>query len=586
MFGAATQNGVGVGIGNIPTLTSLSYSVQLNLAVAALFASGEPGIWLDNADWNTGWFQDAAGTIPITAMEQPLGLALSKDKGLAVGAEIVTNGSNPTATTGWTPSAGSTLTVVGNKFRVQGQESYQAFTTVVGKWYRVSIDIAVVNPGAVYVGTAPRNAANYSTGQVSVSATKTFYFLATVASTYISMLPWNGGTEYCDFNNISCKQIAGNHVFQSTSGVRPVVSARVNLLTGTEDKANAAWAKTNVTAPTATTVKASAGTFQAFCVQGSLAVSASQQCTMVTNAKNGTYDYLWMGDRGDAVIHSATFNVNTGAVIGSSNCTPTITANADGTWLCKIAYTRTNAGSASQNEAFGGSSHTIDYPSRTWAGTETLTATKDDFRPTDQTVTLPPYQRVNTSSDYDGPDKGFPPYISLNGTQWMQTGSVDYSGVNKMLVIAGVRKLSDATTGIIIELSANFASNNGSFAVFGPSSNGVNDLYFGSKGTIAASAIDVLGKAAPLSTVMTCQSDIGAPSISMRLNGALAQSNSSTQGTGNYGNFAHYIGSRAGSSLFFTGQISQLIARGSTVAANDGQIGSGEAYSRMRSRAY
>jgi len=78
MFGVATQNGVGVGIGNIPSLTTLPYATQLYLAVLTLFSSGANGCFLDANDWANVCFQDAAGTSPVTAMEQPVGLI--KDK--------------------------------------------------------------------------------------------------------------------------------------------------------------------------------------------------------------------------------------------------------------------------------------------------------------------------------------------------------------------------------------------------------------------------------------------------------------------------------------------------------------------------
>lgn len=44
---------------------------------ASLFASGEPGAWLDPSDMST-MFQDAAGTTPVTAVEQPVGRILDK----------------------------------------------------------------------------------------------------------------------------------------------------------------------------------------------------------------------------------------------------------------------------------------------------------------------------------------------------------------------------------------------------------------------------------------------------------------------------------------------------------------------------
>ena len=55
-------NGPGVGGGFNPALW---------------FLSGEQGIWLDPSDFTT-MFQDAAGTTPVTAVEQPVGLILDK----------------------------------------------------------------------------------------------------------------------------------------------------------------------------------------------------------------------------------------------------------------------------------------------------------------------------------------------------------------------------------------------------------------------------------------------------------------------------------------------------------------------------
>ena len=45
--------------------------------VAGMFGSGEQGLWCDPSDKST-LFQDAAGTIPVTAVEQPVGKMLDK----------------------------------------------------------------------------------------------------------------------------------------------------------------------------------------------------------------------------------------------------------------------------------------------------------------------------------------------------------------------------------------------------------------------------------------------------------------------------------------------------------------------------
>jgi len=47
-----------------------------------LFLAGAQGAWYDPSEIST-LFQDRAGTAPVTAVEQPVGLVLDKSKGLA-----------------------------------------------------------------------------------------------------------------------------------------------------------------------------------------------------------------------------------------------------------------------------------------------------------------------------------------------------------------------------------------------------------------------------------------------------------------------------------------------------------------------
>ena len=60
----------------------------------SLFASGEQGIWLDPSDFST-LFQDSAGTTPVTALGQPVGLIRDKS-GRGNHASQTTSASRPT----------------------------------------------------------------------------------------------------------------------------------------------------------------------------------------------------------------------------------------------------------------------------------------------------------------------------------------------------------------------------------------------------------------------------------------------------------------------------------------------------------
>ena len=51
------------------------YGGTASFTPASLFASGEQGVWYDPSDMST-MFQDSAGTTPVTAAGQPVGLIL------------------------------------------------------------------------------------------------------------------------------------------------------------------------------------------------------------------------------------------------------------------------------------------------------------------------------------------------------------------------------------------------------------------------------------------------------------------------------------------------------------------------------
>lgn len=55
--------------------------LSFEIVMKKLFANGEQGFWYDPNDLST-MFQDAAGTIPVAAVGQPVGLVLDKSKGV------------------------------------------------------------------------------------------------------------------------------------------------------------------------------------------------------------------------------------------------------------------------------------------------------------------------------------------------------------------------------------------------------------------------------------------------------------------------------------------------------------------------
>ena len=108
-FGIPIRNGLPIGLGSVAPLASGGGSPFSPLS---LFSGGTPGAWYDPSDYST-LFQDSAGTTPVTAVEQPVGLMLDKSQGLVLGSELVVNGDLSNGTTNWTASSSSIANVSG-----------------------------------------------------------------------------------------------------------------------------------------------------------------------------------------------------------------------------------------------------------------------------------------------------------------------------------------------------------------------------------------------------------------------------------------------------------------------------------------
>ena len=64
-------------LGTTPVRKSYQGQNLLGTRIAELFTNGEQGVWYDPSDLST-LFQNSAGTIPVTGVEQPVGLMLDK----------------------------------------------------------------------------------------------------------------------------------------------------------------------------------------------------------------------------------------------------------------------------------------------------------------------------------------------------------------------------------------------------------------------------------------------------------------------------------------------------------------------------
>jgi hypothetical protein len=380
----------------------------------------------------------------------------------------------------------------------------------------------------------------------------------------------------------------GNTATQATSASRPVLSARVNQLTYSEQFENAAWAKAQATVSANSTV-APDGTTTAdslldtavsnihYTSQSVASVTISNASyTMRVYAKASTLNYVTVGisDISSGSLYAVgVFNLSNGTLSTSGAAgtgytvvgTPTITSVGNGWYLCSVTCTpgtsktfltavvgvnKTGVITAAAGgfESYLGDGSGIFV----WGA---------DFRATNQTTLLPAYQRIAAATDYD--TTGFPYYLRFDGSDDSLATATFTPGADKAQVFSGVRKNVDTATGVVAELSAIIDSNNGAILLSAPASTGLLSYAFSSKGTISARApsANSVFAAAPNTSVLTGLGDIAGDTSTLRRNGSLVETNTADQGTGNYLAYPLYIGRRGGSTLPLNGRIYSLIIR-------------------------
>ena len=541
---------IGLGIG-IPFAKS---QIWLSLFdPSKLFTAGVDGVWYDPSDLTT-LYRDAAGTQPVTAVEQPVGLMLDKSKGISVSATDALAGNGNFDTPAYWSDANGVSTITGSQLVFNGSATlggkYCILSVVVGKYYEVSFDVVSISQGGIKVWVGVTQPVYTATTPGTHR-----YRVACTGDTIVRV--YNNGTATAAVvDNVVVKEVFGNHAFNSSgnSANFPVLSARVNLLERTEDFTNAYWSKNAAVAVT------QSGVIGTISVPNTIGAGVNiffrQSLSTVINT---TSRIEVRGPVGVSIALADDFGTTAAAFTGDWQ---TITLNTTGNGGFHQFYIRT----VTANQAY---SFEIRYP---------------DFRVANDALNQPAYQRVNTATDYD--TVGFKPYVRFNGvSQWLQTNSIDFSYSDKMFVCAGVRKLSDAALGMLAELSVNSTTNDGSIYLAAPRTATTADYQFSSRGTTSVLTTSPASFAAPVTSVLSGLGNISGDSVTIRVNGSISGTPStSDQGTGNYGNYPLYIGARAGSSLWFNGRLYGMVVAGKSTSTSE--ITNTENYLNQKTGAY
>ena len=587
-FGVPIRNGLPIGLGSVA-----GFGVQ-QFDPSQLFEGGTvAGAWYDPSDLST-MFDTSVGTTPMAMPGQgsavSVGLMLDKSQGLVLSANDIT-GFTPALNGTATAATYNSTTGAGTAARTNSSNiSYLIKTGLTGN--RV-YKITVTNTGSSNLQVRQNG---YSVGLFTVVPGATVSGLVTTYThTDVSIVPSVDGTTIA-FTIVSFQQMAGNHavsIAPGSSTSRPELRARVNLLTYSEEFDNGAWSKLNflafgsgsvvnaTTAPNGTITadllvpNTTAAAEHYVDVGPSTVVVSGTTYTLSWSAKAAGYKWLRLAFNSaiaPANERAAWFDVETGAVgTVQSNVTASIQSQGDGWYRCSISRsvttsTTTTFGFASITNADQGLGFTAN-------GTSGMYWWGADLRPANIGANVPAYQRIADADTYD--TNGFPLYLRFDGLDdGMYTpANLNLSATDKVGVFAGVRKLSDATIGTITELSSNASTTNGTFQLRGPATNGAQNYYATVSGTSVAEYLPATF-AAPISNVVSSIMDIAGASISTelipRVNGIVEQdSPSGSAGTGNFGTYPLYIGSRNNSTFWLNGHLYSLAVVGSAVSAGN-----------------
>jgi hypothetical protein len=535
---------------NLGISLGLSSGLQPLFSPQNLLAGSTALVWLDFSDLTT-LFQDAAGTTPVTAPGQPVGLALDKSQGLVLGPELVTNGGPFVNTTGW-GSSGSNLSVVSGKLRVEasniGGAANLTLTTVANTFYQVSVsnvDNVSSHGWDIGFGGTFLPASSITT---AANGSLTVLFLASGTSTTLALRSRLSSSAIVDFGSISVRELPGFHATASgtsrpTYGVVPS-RGRVNLLTRTEEFDDAVWG-TGLVSATPNTVAAPDGTVTADTL-GFGASAASRIFQTIATATTSYTFSIWL--RADTPQ-----TVRVGIPLSTMS-----TVSVTTTWQ-RFSFT---ISATSSPTSFGLQNATDALARSVYAwGAQLETGS-----------TASPYQRVGSQFDVTDP-VGFPSYpchyLGFDGVDdFMQTPTIT-PNADKVQVFAGVRKLSDGNW-VLAETSTSAAGNNGAFAVYGTT----GDRYgLASRGTsLGAASTTSSVYNAPITNVLTGLGDISGDLATLRIDSTQVAQSTADQGTGNYLAYPLYIGRRGGTSNPFNGQLFGLVVRFSTANLDAGLI--------------
>ena len=538
-------------LGSTPVRKIYQGTNLLGTRIAELFAPATSGVWYDPSDLST-LFQDAAGTLPVTGVEQPVGLMLDKSRPLGPNLAPSTG-----SLSGWTliQTGGSVTVVDGGLFlNTTGTGTVAASFSGLLASTRYIFEFEVVSvSGLMYLEYGAGGVAKQLTpGKQRWCVTgRTAFYLRNAGATATS------GSLL--IKNIVVRAVPGSHAVQATTTARPLLSARYNILTDTSFTSTAEWGMGNwlfsggeadpFGGTAASKVQMGSGTAQAPSriigpVAGDVVFrvwwKAGNQVNPVLSARNDTTATL-LGN-----VHC-----DTGAVTGS--VTGRIIQQQNGFNLVElrtVGFTPGNTLRIYLGQTGGVPSGAHSF----WYG--------PDLRLVCDAGEGPTYQYVApAAASYEV--AGFSWYLRFDGVDdFLDAGTLDFSAATQSAAVIGLNKLSDAI--VASAYSHGLTSQNGAFQFLAPANAGQASVRAASRGAdgVAQETVGTNDKAAPIKLVLCSTYGAGAP-VSVRYNGTDSRVSSGSLGALALPSARSAIGAQVTGgttqSSFFTGRIYGLV---------------------------
>lgn len=401
----------------------------------------------------------------------------------------------------------------------------------------------------------------------------------------------------------------GNHFVQTTSGARPVwgswplsaaIAGRVRNLLSYSGKFDS-WTVTGAAFPPSAVldsgesspvsgaqvykvIEGTSNTNQSI-YRESITITGSHTATVVAK-DSGDSRYLGIAGLGIAGAgEMPVFDLVNGTV--DVGATTTIVTSAeinplgDGWYECIVRVNTTVSGSTFNiTNCNSATDNTISNYTRAGDGASGFFVTTAQLE-TGSTATA--YQRVGVSSRYDVSEAGQPQvyFVSPDGVDdfMVSAANVNFSATDRMFVCAGVTKKQAAGSfGIITEHTVSASAQNGSMNVAAPGAiaSSTENYSFSTRGTTAQTGFDAVTFTAPNTSILSSVLNNGAASRALqvlpRVNGVIPTLNAggaAATGAGNFVSALTYIGARAGTSLFSSANLYQLIAVGKTPTTSE-----------------